>query len=818
MTLWGESLESDNVWQEYPRPSMVRESWINLNGVWDYCKRTSINLDYETQTSLFAKAILVPFPVESALSGIMDTNFDENKRSTHMYRRTFSLTDAFAGKNVLLHFGAVDWRCRVYVNGQLAGSHDGGSDPFTFDITSLITSAGEQELQVAVWDPTSDGGQPNGKQSNNPGGIWYTPSSGIWQTVWLEPVAKAHVTSYEPIPDIDNGNVRIKVNATDADAEATVIVRFKGEEVARGTGKTGEFVTIAIPSAKLWSPDDPNLYDLDMTLTSGGKVSDNVKGYFGMRKFSRAIADGKPCLLLNNKPLYLYGPLDQGWWPDGLLTPPSYEAMVYDLQTMKDFGMNMVRKHIKVENDLWFDWCDRNGLVVWQDMPSGGTGGTIGNKEVCLQQFYDECEAIINATRHHPSIGAWVVFNESWGQDTGSGMEHTHKGVNRVMEANHDSGRFVHAVTGWVDEEMGDFIDVHSYPAPNAAVNPVNERVASCGEFGGINLFVKDHMWAGSDVNYTTVEDAETYTCLYDFYTDRLQDLQRDKGLWMSVYTQITDVEQECNGILTYDRKVKKVSDAQQAGMRNNILRTISGRYVNSTTLVPAGDEAADIMWKYTASQPEGEWYLSEYDDAHWTSGLSPFGGSARTVWNSSDIWIRRTFVLSDVSEDRKRDLRLWLRHDEDAEVYINGVLAAKVSGYNNNYEEQSLLPEALDILKIDGSENVIAIHCRQTIGGQMIDCGMRMRNYKSNVELLTTEVPSRTQKPFFAGMDGKAYIMAYTSSTNEQLHYAYSYDGATWTDINAKRPVFRYGDRLVNPFIRRISANGVDKFHLVAE
>jgi hypothetical protein len=820
MTTWGENLTSDNVWAEYPRPSMTRDSWMNLNGVWQYYKRTSINYDYEPAADRFDKAILVPFPVESALSGIMDTNFQENKRSTHMYRRTFSLPADFAGKNVLLHFGAVDWRCTVYVNGKAAGSHDGGSDPFSFDITSLLNASGDQELQVAVWDPTSDGGQPNGKQNNYPNGIWYTPNSGIWQTVWLEPVAEAHITSYEPIPDIDNGSVSIKVNATDMSAKAKITVKFDGTEVASAEGNIGEFTTIAIPSAKLWSPDEPNLYDVDITLLRNGQPTDKVQGYFGMRKFSRGMALGKPCVMLNNKPLFMYGPLDQGWWPDGLLTPPSYEAMVYDLQVMKDFGMNMVRKHIKVENDLWFEWCDRNGLVVWQDMPSGGGGGMIGVKSVCQEQFYKENEAIINATRQHPCIGAWVVFNEGWGQDAGSGMAHTHRGVTEVMNANHDAGRFVHAVTGWVDVEMGDFIDVHSYPSPNAVINPVNERVASCGEFGGINLFIDGHMWAGSDVNYTTVGDSQTYTNLYDHYTDRLQELQRDKGLWMSVYTQITDVEQECNGLLTYDRKVKKVSDEEQARMRDNIRRTINSRYNGSTTVVPAGDEDATLTWRYTTQEPAAEWFETSFDDSSWTTGLAPFGSdtNAGTKWTNDNIWIRRTFTLSGVTAEQLKDLRLWLFHDEDAEIYINGVLASKATGYNNGYEDWPLLPEGLAAIKTDGSENVIAIHCRQTVGGQGIDCGLKLRSYTENSDLNVTEMPAQTPKPEFKAYEDKAYIMAYTTTKNQQLHYAYSRNGAEWTVINGNRPVFRYDNKLASPYIRKVNVDGKDVFHMVAE
>ena len=818
MTPWGEQLTQENVWAEYPRPSMKRQDWMNLNGVWQYFKRAAINYNYETHASAFSKAILVPFPIESALSGIMDKSYSSNRKATFMYRRTFTLPEAFSGKNILLHFGAVDWRCYVYVNGQLAGTHDGGSDPFAFDITPFLRENAEQELQVAVWDPTN-GGQPNGKQSVSPGGIWYTPNSGIWQTVWLEPVSPTYVKSYEPIPDIDNSTVSVKVN-TSAPCSVTLTVKDGNTTIVEQTGPSDHTFTLTIPSAKLWSPDEPNLYNLDITLNAEGEETDKVSGYFGMRKFSRGMAEGHPCILLNNQPLYLYGPLDQGWWPDGLLTPPSYEAMVFDLQTIKDFGMNMVRKHIKVENDLWFEWCDRHGLVVWQDMPSGCGGGAIGTFDYGMQNFYRENEAVINATRHHPCIGAWVVWNEGWGQYPEQGMAHTRRAVNGVMNANHDPGRFVHAVTGWVDVEMGDFLDVHSYPSPGAATNPVNERVASCGEFGGINLFIKNHMWAGSDVNYTTVDDADTYTNLYDRYTDRLQELQKEKGLWMSVYTQITDVEQECNGLLTYDRKVLKVSPEQQAGMKAKIQRTINSRLKNATTIVPAGDEKSGIQWKYTTTEPSGQWFATDFDATSWKTGQSGFGGNGRTAWSSSDIWIRRTFQINNLDPSKLHELRLWLFHDEDAEIYINGMLAAKMTGYNTKYETWPLLPQALQALKTDGSDNVFAIHCKQTTGGQFIDCGLKLLNYTPNAELQVSPMPEKTPVPAFASTSGKAYLMTYTMPTSKRLHYAYSLDGAKWNTINAGRNVMKgeYADlEMAAPFIRRTQTDGKDVFHLVA-
>ena len=365
MTPWGEAIDPANVWQEYPRPQMIRGAWINLNGPWEYFRRNnSVKMTYENNKNNFKKTILVPFGVESALSGIMETDYSSVANSTLMYRRTFTLTNEFQGKRTLLHFGAVDWRCIVWINGTKVGEHQGGSDPFTFDVTEALTNDGEQELQVAVYDPSSRGGQPIGKQTINPSSIWYTSCSGIWQTVWLEAVNAAHIKRYEVVPDAASGTARIKVIATDPTCKFK-LTAFDGERAVASSEETpvGEEVTLTIPNAKLWTPDTPFIYDLDITLIGADtEECDHVKGYFGLRTLSKGMVDGHPAFLLNGKPIFMIGPLDQGWWPDGLLTPPSYEAMIYDLKTIKSLGMNMVRKHIKVENDLWYEWCDRKLL------------------------------------------------------------------------------------------------------------------------------------------------------------------------------------------------------------------------------------------------------------------------------------------------------------------------------------------------------------------------------------------------------------------------------------------------------------------------
>lgn len=827
MTPWGEQIDPENVWQEYPRPQLVRPDWMNLNGVWEYFRRdNAVSLSYVRTKSSFKRRILVPFGVESALSGIMHTDLGTTANSTLMYRRTFELTEAFAGKHTLLHFGAVDWRCVVFVNGHNVGQHDGGSDPFTFDITEYLKESGEQELQVAVWDPSNRGGQPVGKQTTNPGSIWYTSCSGIWQTVWLEPVNPCYIERYELVPDAESGTIKVKVLASDPTCKFYLIAR-DGEEIVASTDKVrvGEEVTMAIPNAKLWSPESPFLYNLDIYLTTNDcQDCDKARGYFGLRTLSKAMIDGHPGFLLNGKPLFLYGPLDQGWWPDGLLTPPSYEAMVYDLQTIKDLGMNMVRKHIKVENDLWYEWCDRHGLIVWQDMPSGGSGGTVGSKEECQQIFYNECVNIVNAVKQHPCICVWIPFNEGWGQDASSGSGHTMRGYLVVRNTDADMGRLMNAASGWTDFEIGDITDAHSYPAPNGTDNTRNDRVNVCGEFGGITYMIDDHLWAGSQQVYTSVDNSEDYTDRFNQFTTALQSLQKSKGLWAGVYTQITDVEQEVNGILTYDRKVLKVNAEQLASIRQNIERTINQRLADAVSVVNAGDNASSVSWRYTTDEPASGWEQPSFDDTSWKRGNAGFGSISqpdarvRTTWNTPEIWIRRQFRLTDVTADDLPNLCLRMFYDEDSEVYINGVLAVTTTGYNVTYQLFDISEAARNSLVLNG-ENTIAIHTKQTSGGQYIDAGFSVRSYVDNSEL-SVEPLAELDLPEFTEDPEKAYLFCYSKADTPCMFYAYSYNGLEWQTMNSGNSVFGVNDgqpAVQRPFIRRLEdESGNVTFHLV--
>ena len=828
MTPWGEQIDPENVWQEYPRPQLVRSEWMNLNGVWGYFRRDNfVNLSVENVVSRFSKRILVPFGVESALSGIMETDYGRVANSTLMYRRTFTLTEAFSGKRVLLHFGAVDWRCSVYVNRTLVGQHDGGSDPFTFDITDYLLPEGEQELQVAVYDPSSRGGQPRGKQAVNPGGIWYTSCSGIWQTVWLEPVSNSYIERYEVVPDAATGTVRVKVFANDPACKYRLVAR-DGENVVASSDNisVGSEATLTIPDAKLWTPDSPFLYNLDIDLSDANlQPIDHARGYFGLRTLSRGMIDGHPAFLLNGKPIFMYGPLDQGWWPDGLLTPPSYEAMIYDLQTIKSLGMNMVRKHIKVENDLWYEWCDRNGLIVWQDMPSGSESGTLGTKEEIQQIFYNECDHIVTALKQHPCICVWVPFNEGWGQDSNAGDEHTRRGFFTVRMADTDMGRLMNAASGWYDKEIGDITDAHSYPSPSGTSNPGNNRVNVCGEFGGITYLIDGHLWGGNDQVYTSVENSEDYTERFVQYTSALQGLQLDKGLWAGVYTQITDVEKEVNGILTYDRKVLKVNPEQLATIRGSIERTLNQRVSGTRSVVKAGDNASNIYWQYTTAAPAEGWEQPDFDDSSWKRGLAGFGeisqpaAMVRTKWNTSDIWLRRTFQFTGLAASELPDLCLRLFYDEDTEVYINGVLAMTITGYNTSYQLFGISEAARRAINIEG-DNVIAIHTRQTSGGQYIDAGFSVRSYKDNSTLTVTDPMTSQVFPQPTDDGSRAYLLAYSKVTDPSLFYAYSYDGLTWHELNDGKSICGSSSgqpAVCRPFLyRQEDEGGTPAYHLV--
>ena len=565
MTKWGKKVTPDNAWKEYPRPQLVRKDWQNLNGLWDY----AITPMDAAQPAKWDGQILVPFCIESALSGV---GKHPTKDQHLWYRRTFEVPAGWKDKSVLLHFGAVDWETEVGVNGRFVGGHTGGSDPFSIDITDALKE-GKNELQIRVWDPTDAGAQPRGKQVSKPGGIWYTPVSGIWQTVWLEPVRETHIQTVKITPDVDKGEVEFVVDVVGkfSGGGAGVHVCWKGDFTVQGKGKPGKPFRIKLKDPQLWTPDKPTLTEVDISLTTDindSAVHDTVSSYFAMRKISAAKDEnGVMRLMLNNKPVFHIGPLDQGWWPDGLLTPPSDEAMKYDIEVLKKLGFNMLRKHIKMEPSRYYYHCDKLGMLVWQDMPSGGVpsrGQLIppNAKEDAKftddekKQFRTELKAMIDNLWFFPCIVVWVPFNEGWGQHD------TNDVLKWVKE--YDPTRLVNGPSGWQDRGFGDMKDAHIYPGPGMfPVMP--DRVSVLGEFGGLGLPVKGHLWKETDNwGYRTYKNEQELREQYRMLTRRLHPLI-GKGLSAAVYTQTTDVEVEVNGLMTYDREVIKFDVAETA-------------------------------------------------------------------------------------------------------------------------------------------------------------------------------------------------------------------------------------------------------------
>lgn len=573
-TSWGEQLDPKNVLPEYPRPIMERNDWKNLNGLWKY----AITPKGTPAPAAYQGDILVPFAVESSLSGVGKMI---NEKEELWYQRTFDVPSAWRGKQILLHFGAVDWKAEVWVNDVKVGEHTGGFTPFYFDITSVLNK-GNNDLVVKVWDPSDRGEQPRGKQIANPHGIWYTPVTGIWQTVWLEPVATQYITNLKTTPDIDNNSVKVEVAANTTSADKVEVKVFDGKNlVAKGAALNGVPVELAMPAnAKLWSPDSPFLYNMEVTLYKDGKAIDQVKSYTAMRKFSiRKGQNGITRLQLNNKDYFQFGPLDQGWWPDGLYTAPTDEALVYDLKKTKDFGYNMVRKHVKVEPARWYTHCDQLGLIVWQDMPNGGpspqwqarnyfNGTEVIRSAASEANYRKEWKEIIDCLYSYPSIAVWVPFNEAWGQFK------TPEIVAWTKE--YDPSRLVNPASGGNHYTCGDILDLHHYPGPNMFLYDPR-RATVLGEYGGIGLVVEGNTWVNDKKNwgYVKFNTSDEVTNEYIKYGKHLLELIR-KGFSATVYTQTTDVEGEINGLMTYDRKVIKMNEAKVREINQQICNSLN--------------------------------------------------------------------------------------------------------------------------------------------------------------------------------------------------------------------------------------------------
>ena len=605
-TSWAEQIDPSNPLPEYPRPQMVRADWMNLNGLWDYAIT-----DASAESFVSEGKILVPFAVESSLSGVGRKITKENAL---WYEKTFTLPKKWKGKNVLLHFGAVDWQADVYVNGVLVGGHKGGFDPFSFDITPYLKKSGKQTLKVKVQDATDNSLQPRGKQCFINRSIWYTPVSGIWQTVWLEPVAPAYISNYYVVSDIDKGEMAFEVDAVAAEGDVVKVAVLEGgvgysaenpsqNVIAEAVVEGGKAV-VKIGDVKTWSPDSPYLYGVKVSIERKGKIVDSVDGYTAMRKIS-IVKDNTPNrykrMALNNEALFHFGPLDQGWWPDGLYTAPTDEALEWDIIKTKEMGFNMIRKHIKLEPARWYYYCDKHGIMVWQDMPCIGdhsrkqmpardkeiqdaiwnkwsSDSFLGGTDCKIPQewkdnYYREWTNIINAFKNFQCIVVWVPFNEAWGQfDTPAAVRLTRK-LDPTRLINCASGGNYDLSEG--EEGFGDILDVHHYPCP--AMNIFERKFVNVlGEYGGIGLPVEGHTWEierkwGYGGNKKNSEEVMKQ---YEDFLDMLKVFVQT-GCAAAVYTQTTDVEGEVNGLITYDRKVIKVDMPRIAKGNQSVIESM---------------------------------------------------------------------------------------------------------------------------------------------------------------------------------------------------------------------------------------------------
>ena len=601
-TPWAAEVTPENVHPEYPRPQMVRENWMNLNGLWNYAI-TNLN----TVPTYVEGEILVPFAVESALSGVGRRITKEN---ILWYQREFTVPSEWNGQNIILHFGAVDWQAEVFVNGERVGEHKGGYDPFSFDITPYLTNDESQNLIVKVFDATDNSMQPRGKQCIINSAIWYTPVSGIWQTVWLEPVNKTYIQDYYPVSNLEKSTLTVDVKTANAYVRDIVEVELleggigynpetpSEKVIAQAVVSKGKAV-LNVPEVKTWSPDSPYLYGLRITIKRDGKVIDSVEGYTAMRSI-KAKNDSSPNkykrMALNGKNLFQYGPLDQGWWPDGLYTAPCDEALKFDIVKTKEMGFNMIRKHIKVEPARWYYWCDVLGMMVWQDMPCIGdfAGTQLNSRDLDIQKavknvwskdsllggtecdipqewkdnFYNEWTNIMTTLRGFQCIVCWVPFNEAWGQfDTPEVVKYTKK---------FDPTRLVNEASGGNFHLVGDIIDVHHYPHP--AMNVFEAKFINVlGEYGGIGYPVPGHTWEidrkwGYGKNKQSTEEVMQQ---YEIYAEMLKTFVQT-GCAAAVYTQTTDVEGEVNGLMTYDRAIIKVDIPKLAEINRSVIESMS--------------------------------------------------------------------------------------------------------------------------------------------------------------------------------------------------------------------------------------------------
>ncbi|WP_216639620.1 FIMAH domain-containing protein [Virgibacillus phasianinus] len=674
---WADEVTADNVLPEYPRPQMVREDWMNLNGEWEF-QEASEGDDLPAGKTLDEK-ILVPFAVESRLSGV------ERHEDHVWYKRNFTIPEGWTGDDILLHFGAVDWKTVVYVNGEEVGSHKGGYDSFDFNITDFLKE-GNNELIVEVYDSTSTS-RALGKQRLNPGGIFYTSVTGIWQTVWLEPVSNAHIENLKMTPEINEEYLELVVEGSELNGETIETIAYKdGEEVGRATGAVGEEIQIPVPDPRLWSTTDPFLYDLKVKLKDGQNTIDEVSSYFGMREISLGKVDGTLRPLLNGEFVFQMGPLDQGYWPAGLYTAPTDEALKFDIEAAKELGFNMIRKHAKVEPQRFHYWADKLGMLVWQDMPSMFDNNP---SDEDAEQFEHEFDEIIKEHYNSPSLIVWTVFNEGWGQyDT-----------ERITEwvEDTDPTRLVNNASGWTDKGVGDMIDFHCYVGP-CSPTPTDDRIAVLGEYGGLGLHVPGHEWNSNVFNYEMQDSKEQLTNRYLGLIEQIKQYKENSGLSAAVYTQITDVEIEINGLLSYDRKVEKVDFDKLRKAHKELIGQ-----VNVSDLLELINQTQSLLDNAEAGEEPGQYPQDSID------ALAAAITKAQDVANKDDATqseIKNAIhALKDAVSLFKDQINPPIPEGAEVDHFNNGTLAEEWMIYNETEEKKWSLTDVAGKLRLHTSQ-----------------------------------------------------------------------------------------------------------------
>lgn len=709
---WAPLINETNAWQEYPRPQLVRKEWKNINGLWDY----AITNRGENKPANFQGKILVPYSIESSLSGVQKTLKPTEEL---WYNKEVDIPTEWKSKNVIIHFGAVDYQSDLYVNGKHVGQHTGGSDPFSYDITPFLNPSSVQQISLKVFDPTDTDIQPRGKQSLNPKGFWYTAVSGIWQTVWMEPVNATRVSVLNPVSDIDNGTITLNSTLTNllGNEQMEVQVFYQGKQIKKITEPYQSALKIDLKNALLWSPEHPNLYQLRLKITRNIETLDQIESYFAMRKISLAKdQNGYTRLALNNKPYFQWGTLDQGWWPESLLTPPSDEAMKFDMEMVKRMGFNMIRKHIKVEPARYYYHADTLGLLLWQDMPSGFIGlhdeeqhvkfdakEDWDRPEASAKSFKAEWKSIMDNLRFFSSIVVWVPFNEGWGQfQTKEITDWT---------INYDKDRLVDATSGWTDMKVGHMFDAHQYPGPSMEPQSQNPgRATVLGEFGGLGWPVKGYLWNEDKGNwgYRTYLDNSTFHNEVSRVINNIYPLLA-RGLSAAIYTQTSDVEAEVNGLITYDRKFQKISDQDMKKLSEPLYAS-----VKKAVFVINDSEEQNSSLFVSPSHPGNNWNLHNPFDAQFKEHKGPY-----PLNKGDSLWAVNSFIVT----DKKEKMALKLFGQGDLKIFLNGTEIYKNRIMTKRHYDELSISDYMQLLK--KGKNVIGFELTNAEANTQFDFGL---------------------------------------------------------------------------------------------